>query len=95
MSMSTHAVGFKAPDGRWKAMKAVWDACKEARIDPPDDVDDYFNGEDPEEQGVVVEIEETDCCKEWSDGERCASGFQIDLKKLPKDLTHIRVYNSW
>lgn len=86
-------MGFKAPDAEWKKMKKVYDSCKEAGIDPPSSVDVYFNYSGPDERGVVVDVEETEAVKEYSDDG--VSGFEVDLSKLPKDLTHIRFYNSW
>lgn len=94
MGMSTHVEGFKAPDAKWKQMKTVWDACRAAEIGVPEEVDDYFEGEDPDHFGVTVEIEGTECCKEWSD-EYNRVGFEVELKKIPKGVTHIRFYNSW
>jgi len=93
MGMSTHIQGFKAPDEKWKAMKAVWDGCEAAGIEPPEEVSDYFEGETPDERGVEVNVSDTDYCKEWSDDYR--SGYEVDLRELPSDLTHLRFYNSW
>ena len=90
---STHVEGFKKPDANWKKMKAVYDACIEADVDVPEEVEDYFNGEEPDESGVNVDLEDTDCCKEYS-ADSC-SGYEIDVTKLPKDITIIRVYNSY
>lgn len=94
MSMSTHVKGFKPPDEKWKKMKAVWDACDKAKVDPPKDVLEFFGGETPDEAGVEVDLEEEKCCKEWDDSDM-QSGFEIDVTKLPKDVTLIRFYNSY
>ena len=56
--MSTHIVGFKPPDEKWLKMKAVYESCHEASIDPPDDVMRFFGYEDPSESGVLVNIAE-------------------------------------
>lgn len=93
MGMSTHAAGFKPPDDKWIKMKQAYDACVGAGVDVPDEVDEFFNGEAPDDEGVEVDLEEHPCCQKWEDGSR--EGFQIDLTKLPKDLRFIRVYNSW
>lgn len=89
MGMSTHVVGFRPPDEKWKKMKAVWDACKVAKTEIPESVVDFFNGETPDPAGVEVEIK----AKDWSMDS--ASGYEIDLDKLPKDIKTIRFYNSW
>ena len=91
MSMSTHVVGFKPPDAKWKKMKRVWDACVEADIEIPTEVTMFFEGESPDELGVRVELEEEVCCTDYS--EEMQTGFEIDVKKLPKDITLIRFYS--
>ncbi len=93
MSMSTHVIGFRPPDEKWKKMKAVWDACQKAGIDVPKNVLEFFDGEDPHESGVMVELGGTLCCSKYvSDGE---SGYEIDLSKLPDGIKTIRFFNAW
>jgi hypothetical protein len=93
MSMSTHVVGFKPPDNKWKKMKAVYEACRAAKVDPPKEVAEFFEDGAPDDQGVEVCIENTSAVKEWSDDSR--SGYEVDLKKLDPDVKIIRFYNSW
>jgi hypothetical protein len=93
MGMSTHVQGFKAPDDKWKEMKAVWDACEAAGISPPEAVSKYFEWDKPDDRGVEVKLEGTGYCTEWGDDYR--SGFEIEMRKLPADVTHIRFYNSY
>ena len=94
MSMSIHCIGFKPADDKWKKMKAVWDACHEARVKLPDEVDNFFEFDQPDEAGVRVD-EETlvDCgaLSDWEDED--ANGFELDVSKLPEDVTIIRVYS--
>jgi len=89
MSMSTHIIGFKAPDDKWIAMKSAWDACEKAELSIPEGVLKYFDGEKPDPRGVEVKLE----LKGWHDNYR--EGFEIEVKTLPKDITHIRFYNSY
>lgn len=89
--MSTHVVGFKPPDERWNKMKAVWDACRAAKIAVPDDVLSFFNGYDPSPNGVEVDI--GGCLMTLVEEGR--EGFVVDVKKLPKDVTAIKFYNAW
>lgn len=93
MGMSTHVVGFKPPDDKWKKMKAVYDACRAADINCPEDVDDFFCNGEPDDRGVEFSIEKYPCTKKYN--EETSSGFEIDLKKLPADVTIIRFYNSY
>ncbi len=93
MSASNQVIGFKPPDEKWKRMKKAWDACSEAGIDPPPEVEKFFNGEEPDDAGVEVDIKKLPCCKKYS--EDMMDGFEIDLTKLPKDVTVIRCYVSY
>lgn len=56
MSMSTHVVGIVPPDDDWKKMKQVYDACVAANIDVPDNVWDFFNNEEPDDAGVLIDL---------------------------------------
>ncbi len=92
MSMSTYVVGFKPADAKWKKMKAIWDACNAADIYPPKEVEYFFDGQYPSDSpGMTANIESA--VKEWFD-EGC-SGYEVDVTKLPKDVTVIRFFNSW
>ncbi|WP_333745999.1 hypothetical protein [Streptomyces sp. IBSBF 2950] len=89
MSMSTHVKGFTGPDDRWRKMKAIWDACQDAGVDPPTEVERFFDGEAPDPNGREVQIPH----EEWRDEHR--EGVEVRIKDLPKNVTVIRVYNSW
>lgn len=96
MSMSCHVVGFRPPDEEWKKHKAVWDACEAAGVDPPAATEDFFNSEPPDPAGVEIPddvLEECGALKRYRrDG---ASGYEVDVSKLPKGLAVLRFYNSW
>lgn len=91
MSMSTHVIGLRPPDKVWVKMKAVYDACDAAGVDTPREVFEFFGGEKPDERGVTVNVEVA--LTEWSDDMR--QGYELDVRKLPKDVTIVRFYNSW
>ena len=78
-------------------MKAVWDACKAADVDPPPAVVRYFEDEDgdamPDESGIRVSLYRHESVKEWSNDHE--SGLMVDLGKLPEGVTLLRFYNSW
>ena len=58
MGMSTHVVGFKPADDKWKKMKAVWDACSDADSEIPQSVDKFFDGQYPgDNPGMAVNID--------------------------------------
>ncbi len=97
MGMSTNVIGFRPPDDQWKKMKAIWDSCKEAGIDPPEEVEDFFES-DPDEKGIEIKLsalsdDSHECCTEWSNAN--AEGYEVEVSKIPKNITHIRFYNSW
>lgn len=82
-------IGFRPPDAKWRKMKDVYDACVLAGVEVPDEVAEFFENGEPDPRGVEVELE----AQEWQDDMR--QGFEIAIKDLPKDVTHIRFYNSW
>jgi hypothetical protein len=52
-----------------------------------------FEWDTPDERGVEVKLKDAECCSEFRDDYRV--GSEIDVRKLPADLTHIRFYNSY
>lgn len=98
MSMSTHVIGFKPVDEKWKKMKAVFDNCVDLKLPVPKEVMAYFEGDEPRADDPGVKVQEkallaSGAVREWSNN-ACA-GFEIDVKKVPSDVTVIRVYNNW
>jgi len=93
MSMTTHVYGFHAPDAKWRQMKTIFDACDEAGVEIPEEVDTYFNGEPPEEHGVLESLENHPACTHYHEDMR--DGFEIDVKMLPEHIRHIRFVNSY
>ena len=96
MSMSTHVIGFKPPDDIWKKMKAVWESCQEAGVEPPEKVSIFFDYEPPDEAGVEIserDLEKAGAIREYR--EEMRDGYEILIDKLPKDVKIIRVYNSY
>lgn len=90
MSMSTRVIGFVPPDEAWQKMKAVWDACDAAGIDPPAAVVSFFDGEAPDPAGQELELP----IREWSGGE-AGAGYELDVAAIPAQVRTIRFYNSW
>lgn len=91
MSMSTWAKGICPPDRDWMKMKAVWDACDQAGVDLPKEVEDFFDGRPPDEKGVVIDIK--DAIREWSADMQ--QGLEVDIHKLPKNVKIVRFVNCW
>lgn len=92
MSMSTHAVGFRQADEQWRKMKAAWEACEAVGAPIPVEVSNFFDDEPPGDK-PGMEIALGDACVEYTDD--MISGYEVDVSKLPAELTIIRVYNSF
>ena len=97
MSMSTVVQGFRPPDEKFKKYAAIWHQCADAGVTPPKEVDKFFEGVAPDPQGVEVRLEkgEGKCLREWRHPSGDAQGYEVDLRKLPKDVTVLRFYNGW
>lgn len=91
LPMRLRVVGLKPPDEKWEKMRAIWKACEDAEIEIPDEVVAYFDDEEPDESGVVVELP----IVEWSDDCDEDSGYELRVSDIPKDVVTIRIYNSW
>ncbi len=88
MSVDLCVTGFAAPDKRYKAMLNVLNACKEANIDIPEDVDTFFDGDwNPNPDGMEVPLGA--CLKPTS---VFNSGYTIDVSLIPSNVTHIKIY---
>ncbi len=91
MGMSSHVIGFKPPNEKWKQMKQVRESCLAAGISIPAEVDKFFDYEEPDEAGVQVKIP----VHESSDSRSCSDIFEVYLKDIPKDVTILRFINSY
>lgn len=92
--MSTHIVGFRPADDKWRKMKAVYEACEAAGTAIPPEVIRFFCNEPPgDKPGVEVEVEDHKAVKPYSADMR--DGFEVDLTKLPQDIKMLRFYNSY
>jgi len=96
MSMSTRVVAFRPADAKWKKMRAIWQSCRDAEIEVPREVEAFFDDKDPDDNGVEIGEKDLVKCgaiKEWE--HENGTGFELDVKKLPPDVTVVRFYNSW
>lgn len=96
MGMSTHVVGFRAVNDEWRRMKAVWDACRAARVPVPSEVSLFFGGSEPDPAGAEVDqagLVRCGAVRKWTEEGR--SGFEVLVDKLPPGVTVVRVYNAW
>ncbi len=93
MSMTTSVVGIVPPDAKWREMKAVWDSCTKAGVPVPEKVSTFFNDENPDEAGVVVDLYKSPAVKEWNAEDE--QGLEVELAKLPPHIKFLRFCNSY
>lgn len=95
MGMSTNIVGFRAPDAEWERMYRVWKVCQDSDVELPPEVSNFFDYEDPDPNGIEVDLTrgEDALAKEWSADMQ--EGYEICIKDLPDNITHIRFFNGW
>lgn len=89
MGSHTYVKGIVPPDAKWKQMKAAYDACKTAGVEPPREVEEFFNYQRPNDLGAEIDIptmHSTDDCRDF---------YDIDVSKLPPNIKIIRVVNSY
>jgi hypothetical protein len=105
MSDSFYVIGIKPPDEKWKQMKAIWDACEGAGIQPPEEVEDFFGDEKPDNKGVKITLgacyelgrdegKQNQYGASYYDGDM-EEGIEIEVAKLPPDIKILRFYNSY
>ena len=94
MSMSTTVIGVKPKDEKWNKMQDAYNACKSAGIEVPEEVEEFFDYNDPNEMdGLEVDMDEHEAVEGYFDDGR--EGYTIEIAKLPKDIKYIRVVNCY
>lgn len=93
MGMSTYVHGYGPPDERWRKMAAVWHACAEAGIDPPAEVEEYFEDGPPDRRGQEIHVPST----HWSPDDKGwpAEGIEVKVSDIPEGVEYIRFINSY
>lgn len=93
-SPSMFIKGIHEPDDKYRAMKAVYDACKKAHINLPDEVGEFFGWQEPSDLGNTIDLGLHAATYNYCDG-KGREGFEVKLADLPKNITHIRFYLHW
>jgi hypothetical protein len=87
MGMTLSVVGVIDKDEQFNKMKKVYDACEKADIEIPDEVTDYFDGEDPNDLiGKEVNINQA-----IIKGEEYGEDVTYEISKLPAYVKYIRI----
>lgn len=92
MGMSKHVEGVRPPDEKWKAMKKAYEACEAAGIEIPKELQEFFEHQEPDPAGVIVNIEDTMAVGEFENEDRW--GFVVELDKLPPGVKLVRFWIS-
>lgn|SRR5678816_174970 len=88
--VSTHVIGIAPPDENWKRMYDVYTSCRAAGVSLPQEVEDYFAPDGPDESNLLVGLDAA--TRPYRDGKKI--GYDVDLTKVPEGVTIIRFYNE-
>ena len=87
--MGLYVYAVKPADEKWHQMKEIWDRCTAVGIDPPSEVERFFDGEYPDSDGKLIDISDEPYVTEYS--AEMVEGYDINVENLPKDTKQIRV----
>lgn len=91
MTQSLRLSAYVPPDERWEQMARIFFACKEARVEPPYEVSEYFEDGEPEPHGKEVSLKglarEYKADMHW--------GLEIEVGKIPENAKVLRFYISY
>lgn len=94
MSMSMHVLAVKPADEEYQRKASAYRACEAARVLIPQELVDFFGGEEPDSTGTTMSIDRLhEICAPWK--EDSSQGFQVDITKLPPGTRFVRFYCSW
>jgi hypothetical protein len=91
MGMSMRVTGFRPPDDKWRQMYRIWKACTEANIEPPDEVQEFFNWSEPDPQGVEVDVPHS----EYTNEAVLSHGLEVDVQQIPNGVRVLRFRVSY
>lgn len=97
MSTSLWVSAVIPADEKYNKMLAIWNACKEIDVRPPDEVIDFFDDASIPNSGGYETVyscysnDLPDFIKRWDDKIH-RSGVEIDLEKIPEKVKFIRCY---
>lgn len=99
MGIRRYVVGIKSQqDEKFKKMFSVWRACKDADIDVPNEVEEFFGEYGPSDKGVYVDIDDAMIDVPSSDSGLFDDSWDniqdIIIADLPKDVNVIRIYEA-
>lgn len=89
MGQSYHVVGFVEADEKWKRMKKIVEACQSAGVEPPSEVEEYFDGcyENIKLPGLEINLDDIAKDTEVYDG---LGGWIVDLEEVKRKNPNIK-----
>ena len=90
MPVTPYIRGIIEPDETFRKKFNAFQACKEAGIKIPEELWDYFDGDQPDPSGIVVPIEASCDKGDWSH-----RILEVDLTTLRKDVSKIQFVISY
>lgn len=91
MSLYTYAQGLKPKTDEYNKKLQVYNLCVELNIPVPHEIELFFHGEVCED-GIVCDLPKGSV-KKYRNNMR--ELLEVDLTKIPPDVTKIRFCNSW
>lgn len=101
MGMSTSIIGVRDLRQQFDKMWKAKEACEQAGIGYPEEVKkyfvDYINESKPavESEMLHFDLKNTSGVTLYNNPDAASVGYEVDIRKLPKDVKIIRFYNSW
>lgn len=92
MGMTTYVQGLKPKTEEYQTKLDIYNLCEKINVKPPTEIIDFFDGEICE-AGIVTELPK-EAVKEYAD-DYCREFFEVDLTKLPSNVSKIRFVNSY
>ncbi len=100
MGMSTSIVAVRDLRETFDKMWAAKEACEEAGIDYPEELKKYFGSnieydckDSAEQEMLTYSLSGEPGVVQW--GAEMQEGYEVDLRKLPKDVKIIRFFNAF
>lgn len=94
MGMSSGVVFLRSKDNeQYQKMVKVAQACTDAGVALPEEVDKYFDGEFEYNPEAPLEVSARGIAKEYR--AEMVDGFDIHIKDIPEGVEIIRFYNSY
>ncbi len=91
--MSTSVEGIVPPNEEWQKMKDAFDACEKAGIDPPSELWNFFDGERPDDAGIVVVLTNAEFVSEYNND--MSTGVEVELAQLDPKIKILRFTNNY